>query len=72
MGADPRGRATYDPILQADQLLLLLLAALKVSLDQGLQLIQVLLHPLAVDVLLGRVDKFNKQTIKVNAKDKIR
>lgn len=44
---------TYDPVFERDQLLLLLLPVLKVSLDQRLQLIQVLLHALPVDVLWG-------------------
>lgn len=42
---------TYNPVLEGDELLFLLLPALKVGFDEGLQFIQVLLHALAVDVL---------------------
>lgn len=50
--SEERGRLqTYDPVLEGDELLLLLLPALKVGFDEGLQFIQVLLHALAVDVL---------------------
>lgn len=45
------GLQTYNPVLEGDELLFLLLPALKVGFDEGLQFIQVLLHALAVDVL---------------------
>lgn len=48
------GKATHDPVLERDQLLLLLLPALEVSIDQGLQLDQVLVLTFLLDVLRGR------------------
>lgn len=45
------GLPTYDPVFEGDELFFLLLPALKVGFNEGLQLIQVLLHALAVDVL---------------------
>lgn len=47
----PQRNCSHNPLLEADELLLLLLPALKVNLDQSLQFHQVLLHPLPVDVL---------------------
>lgn len=41
----------YDSICEAEELLLLLLPLLKMSLDQSLEFRQVLLHALAVNVL---------------------
>lgn len=43
--------SAYDSIREAEELLLLLLSLLKMSLDQGLEFRQVLLHALAVNVL---------------------
>lgn len=42
---------THDPVLEGDQLLLLLLPALEVGVDQGLQLDQVLVLTFLLDVL---------------------
>lgn len=42
---------THNSFFEVNQLLLLLLPAVKVNLDQRLQLHQVLLHPLTMDVL---------------------
>ena len=42
---------THNPVLEGDQLLLLLLPALKVSIDQGLQLDQILVLTFFLDVL---------------------
>lgn len=44
---------TYNPVCKTDEFLLLLLTAFKVSFYQRLELIQVLLHTLAMDVLRG-------------------
>ena len=50
--SDRGGRLqTYNPVLEGHELLFLLLPALKVGFDEGLQLIQVFLHAFAVDVL---------------------
>lgn len=49
-----RGRGgvrTHNPVLEGDKLLLLLLPALEVSVDQSLQLDQVLVLTLLLDVL---------------------
>lgn len=48
---------THDPVLQGDQLLLLLLPALEVSIDQGLQLDQILVLTFLLDVLQGAVQQ---------------
>lgn len=47
----PQCELSHNPLLEADDLLLLLFPALKVDLDQSLQFHQVLLHPFPVDVL---------------------
>lgn len=44
---------THDPVLEAEELLLLFLPVLKVSVDQGLQLHQVFVLTLLLDVLRG-------------------
>lgn len=52
---DPHGDPprTHNPLHQGHQLVLLPAPLLEVGVDEGLQLQQVLLHPLAVDVLGG-------------------
>lgn len=47
----PQLNCSHNPLFEADDLVLLLLPALKVNLNQSLQFHQVLLHPLPVDVL---------------------
>lgn len=48
-------KGSHNPLLEADELLLFLLSALEVNLDQSLQLHQVLLHPFSMDVLQTEV-----------------
>lgn len=44
----------YNSLLQLNQLLFFLFPAVKVNLDQGLELHQVLLHPFTMDILQRR------------------
>lgn len=48
-------KGSHNPLLEANELLLFLLSALEVNLDQSLQLHQVLLHPFSMDVLQTEV-----------------
>ena len=58
-------RETHNPLLEGDQLLLLLLPALKVSIDQALQLHQVLVLTFLLDVLQVREEN-HRQTGRKN------
>lgn len=53
---------THNPVLEGDQLLLLLLPALEVSIDQGLQLDQILVLTFLLDVLQEVVDSTLSQS----------
>lgn len=44
---------SYNPVGEADKLLFLLLSLLKMSLNESLQLRQVLFHALSMNVLRG-------------------
>lgn len=52
---------SHNSLFEADELFLLLLPALKVSIDQALQLNQILVLTLLLDVLQDQRQKHNRQ-----------